>query len=92
MKKVYSVYEAKARLSEILRLVRERGATVTVTHHGEPVAEIRPIPAGSAGGLEARIAELEARGAVVAGSGRSNGLRVVARREGALERFLAERD
>ena len=92
MKKVYSVYEAKAKFSEILRLVRERGATVTITHHGEPVAEIRPVEPPGTGGLEARIVELEERGAVVRASGSGSGLQVVARRAGALQRFLAERD
>ena len=34
---VYSTYEAKARFSEVLRLVRF-GTPVIVTHHGKPVA------------------------------------------------------
>ena len=38
----YSIYEAKAHFSEIIRQVRE-GETVTVTRRGKPVAEIRPI-------------------------------------------------
>jgi len=92
MKKVFSVYEAKAKLSEILRLVRERGVTVTVTHHGEPVAEIRPVQRRDAADLEARIGELEERGAVIRASGQGSGLRVLARRAGALERFLSARD
>lgn len=92
MKMVYSVYEAKARLSEILRLVRERGATITVTHHGEPVAEIRPVTASKASGLEFRVAELEARGVLTPPQGRGSGFRVLAHREGALQRFLADRD
>ena len=33
----YSIYEAKAKFSEIIRKVRE-GQTVTVSYHGEPVA------------------------------------------------------
>jgi len=92
MRKVYSVYEAKARLSEILRLVREKGATITITHRGQPVAEIRPLAANGEGGLEARIAQLEERGAIVGASGGGGGLRAVARRPGALQRFLSERD
>ena len=42
MNPTYSTYEAKARFSEVLRLVRE-GTPVTVTYRGDPVAEIRPI-------------------------------------------------
>ena len=45
MKRVYSLYEAKAKFSEIVRAVRERGDTITITYHGEPVAEMRPIDA-----------------------------------------------
>lgn len=37
-----SVHEAKARFSEILRLV-EAGETVIVTRHNNAVAEIRPL-------------------------------------------------
>ena len=37
-----STYEAKARFSEVIRLVRE-GRTVHISYHGKPVAEIRPI-------------------------------------------------
>jgi len=90
MKRIYSVYEAKARLSEILRLVRERGETVTISHRGEPIAEIRPIE-DRATDLAARIRALERRGAVAPASG-AGGLRPVAARPGALARFLAERD
>jgi prevent-host-death family protein len=92
MKRIYSLYEAKARFSEIVRAVRERGATITISYHGEPVAEIRPIePAATP--AEARIAELEARGVLVpAEADRVRLPDPIVRRSGALERFLAERD
>lgn len=35
--------EAKARLAELLRVV-ERGETVVITRHGEPVAHLVPAP------------------------------------------------
>ncbi len=90
MSKWYSVYEAKAKFSEIIRKVRE-GRTVTVTYHGEPVAEVRPIaPVGA--GLEDRVRQLEDRGVVVRPGVREGKLRPIARRHGALERFLADRD
>ena len=87
---VYSLYHAKAKLSEILRRVRE-GDTVTISYHGKPVAEVRPIgrPPRT---LAERIRELEARGVIVRSAGRRGTLRPVARRPGALKRFLRERD
>lgn len=84
----YSTYDAKARFSELLRQVRS-GRSVTITYRGEPVAELRPIePAGS---TEARIQRLSDRGLVTPRPvGRE--LAPVARRSGALARFLADRD
>ncbi len=90
MGKWYSIYEAKAKFSEIIRKVRE-GQTVTVSYHGEPVAEVRPIaPAGPA--LEDRVRRLEDRGVVVRPAAREGRLRPIARRPGALGRFLADRN
>ncbi len=90
MRDTYSLYEAKARLSAIVKKVRE-GTPVIVTLHGEPVVEIRAIaPAGK--GLASRMEELAERGILHrAGPARST-LRMVARRPGALKRFLADRD
>ncbi len=90
MAAVYSLYDAKAKLSEILRRVRE-GDSVTITYHGEPVAEIRPI-ARAPRTLEQRIRALQDRGVIVRSARRRGSLRPVARRPGALKRFLRERD
>jgi prevent-host-death family protein len=92
MKRVYSLYEAKAKLSEIVRAVRERGATITISYHGRPVAEIRPIePAATP--AEMRIAELEAQGVLIPAEAERIQLPdTIVRRRGALARFLAERD
>lgn len=84
----FSTYQAKARFSEILRRVRE-GRVVTITYHGEPVAEIRPL--APARGLEARLARLRERGALVAPVPDAPAPAPVARRPGALTRFLEER-
>lgn len=89
-KKTYSTYEAKARLSEILRAVRERGESAIISYHGEPVAEIRPISPGGEG-LASRVERLERSGVVVRGSRRGR-LASGAPAPGALERFLAERE
>jgi prevent-host-death family protein len=85
----YSTYEAKARFSEVLRKVRG-GRTVTITYHGKPVAELRPI--GRAAGLEARLEWLRARGRLSGGGSTQGKLVPVARRRGALERFLQDRE
>jgi len=41
-KKVYSTYEVRARLGELLDRVSQ-GDVVTITRRGKAVAEIRPI-------------------------------------------------
>ncbi|MDT8368365.1 MAG: type II toxin-antitoxin system prevent-host-death family antitoxin [Longimicrobiales bacterium] len=85
----FSTYDAKARFSEVLRRVRE-GRTVTVTWHGEPVAEIRPLD--PSGGIEARLDWMRSRGLLsVVGPGERR-FHPVARRPGALRRFLEERE
>lgn len=92
MKRTYSLYEAKAKFSEIVRAVRERGETIAISYHGEPVAEIRPIEAGGSV-AERRVTELETRGVLVPSD--TDEVRLpgtIARRRGALERFLTERD
>lgn len=86
---VYSTYDAKARFSEVLRRVRE-GRTVTVTYQGEPVAEIRPLE--RSGGTAARMEWLRSRGVLVAPEKKRHGLKPIARRPGALDRFLADRN
>ena len=89
MRRSYSLYEAKARLSAIIRQVRE-GQRVVVTVHGEPVAEIRPL-AQRAGTIAERLDELAERGIVLRPEGSRPSLKAVARRQGALARFLEER-
>ena len=85
----YSIDEIKARFSEVLRLVRQVH-TVTVTQRGEPMAEIRPIQQNRTT-IEERLDDLERRGVLVRSDAPGNPLKPVARREGALERFLADR-
>jgi prevent-host-death family protein len=84
----YSTYEAKARFSELLRKVRS-GQSVSITYRGEPVAELRPIERPE--GTRARIEHLARRGLVTEPPKRVP-FKPVARRPGALDRFLAERD
>ena len=86
----YSIYEAKARFSEVIRQVRQ-GGSVVVTYRGEPVAEIRPIQPEEPE-LERRLLHLQQAGVLQGGTERRGELEPVARRAGALERFLSERD
>jgi prevent-host-death family protein len=90
MRDTYSLYEAKARLSAIVRQVRE-GHPVTVTLHGEPAVEIRAIPAEPLG-IDARLDQLAERGVLIRSSHPSRRFRPLAKRPGALKRFLADRN
>ena len=90
MNLTFSTYEAKARFSEVIRLVRE-GRTVHISYHGQPVAEIRPIEEKKKT-LEEHLAELERRGVVSPARDPNAPLEPIAHRPGALRRFLDERD
>lgn len=84
----YSTYDAKARFSELLRKVRS-GRSITITYRGEPVAVLRPIEPST--NTETRIGQLEDRGMVSPCPAR-RGFAPIAKRPGALRRFLEERD
>ena len=90
MARTYSIYEAKARFSEVIREVRE-GETVTVTYRGKPVAEIRAIQRSETPTLDERLDHLERRGALIRPASAHSEFKMVADRPGALGRFLAER-
>ncbi|OGT99000.1 MAG: hypothetical protein A2085_02550 [Gemmatimonadetes bacterium GWC2_71_10] len=85
----YSVYDAKAKLSEIVRRVRE-GQTITLTYRGEPVAEVRPVPRG--GGTPEHIRRLEERGVIVPARRPGAAIPPLARKRGAVARFLKDRN
>lgn len=89
MRKSYSLYEAKARFSAIVREVRN-GQPVTLTVYGVPVAEIRPVTPVPAG-IRTRLADLAGRGVLIRPLTKGPVAKVVARRPGTLARFLAER-
>lgn len=85
----YSLYDAKARFSEVIRKVRE-GESVLVTYRGEEVAEIRPVVKEKT--LEQKLADLRRRGIIGPSAERVGRLEAVAERPGALRRFLDTRD
>jgi prevent-host-death family protein len=94
----YPLYEAKARLSALVRQVRE-GKSVVITVHGEPVAELRPYQAAPRPQtLAERVAELEAKGMITPPKVTPEEIRaqiasfVGHNVPGALQRFLDERD
>ena len=90
MRLTYSIYEAKAKLSEILRVVRQ-GRRITITDRGRAVARIVPI--GEDQGLEQRLADLVAAGILSPPTGATlPGPEAGEARPGAFERFLRERD
>ena len=87
----YSVYETKAKLSEILRLVKS-DREVTITERGVPIAKIVPYVADAETALEDRIATLEKDGQIRAAKVRPAELKMVeSKSSGALERFLEDR-
>ncbi|MBX3146373.1 MAG: type II toxin-antitoxin system prevent-host-death family antitoxin [Gemmatimonadales bacterium] len=90
MKRSYSLYEAKARLSSLVRMARE-GQHVIITVHGEPAVELRPVEP-PAPDLAGRLAQLEERGLITRQPVTSGSLEPVVRRPGALARFLDDRD
>ncbi len=97
MPKEYSIYDAKAQLSALVRQVRESGQTFVITVHGEPVAELRPISPEAAPkqSLEERMREMEARGLLSPSKrkpGEKPNFQLGEPKPGALQRFLEERD
>lgn len=85
----YTTYEAKAKFSEVLRRVRA-GERVIISYHGDEVAEMRPLT--PPGNEAAALRRLEERGALAAAQAPGGELRPLARRRGALARFLADRE
>jgi prevent-host-death family protein len=86
----YSTYEAKARFSEVIRKVRA-GQRVVIAYRGEAIAEIRPIDKGATN-LEKELSRLEDRGILSREPGAGRSLSAVARKPGALKRFLESRE
>ena len=91
MTDLLSVYEAKARFSEVIRQVRE-GRTITISYRGEPVAEIRPTHE-SPSPSQREIEDLRSDGEYSVRSKGPRGELVPGKASpGALDRFLSERN
>lgn len=91
----YSLYEAKAKLSALVRQVRA-GGTVIITVHGEPAAELRPIAQATEKETnEERLDALSSRGLISPARlspSSANAWPIGTPKRGALKRFLEERD
>jgi prevent-host-death family protein len=89
MSKTYSTYEAKAHLSELLGRVR-KGDVVTITHRGEPIAEVRPVEQAKAS-LSSRINDLRRNG-IIAPKRERRAFKALTKKPGAVRRFLDSRE
>jgi len=85
--KAYSIYQAKARFSEIIRIVKRR--RVIITDREIPVAEVVPYRAEQPESIEGRIAKLAQIGAIIPSQEpfRATPVRLV---PGASDRFMAQ--
>ena len=90
MAHTYSTYEAKAKFSEVIRKVRA-GQRIVIAYRGEEVAEIRPLD-NPGTRLEKAIARLEDRGVVGHRQRPTGDLQRLAKKPGALARFLESRE
>jgi prevent-host-death family protein len=89
VKSSYAIHEAKARFSELVRAARG-GRELTITDRGRPVARLVGI--SEATRLADRLLDLQAQGVLTAYPATTAvDLEPVARRRGALGRFLATR-
>ena len=87
MVKHYSIFEAKTRLSELLRYVKQ-GVEVIVTERGAPVARVTRLEPEK--NLASRIDNLKKQGSIIPRKGTF--WPKFKKVKGALERFLKERE
>ena len=92
MSKIYSIYEAKAKLSELLRIVKT-GKEVVVSERGTPIAKIVPLLTPTS--FDHRFNQLKQSGQL---SERKKGRfssrveKMEDEKSGVLKRFLEDRD
>jgi prevent-host-death family protein len=89
MTTIYSMYEAKARFGEILRRACA-GQRVVIADRGKPVAEVRPIQPREVS-LAGRFKGMEEEGLLSRPAKPARRFTPIARRPGALRRFLDSR-
>ena len=87
--KTYTTYDAKARFSELLKRVRA-GDNILISYHGRTVAEVRPIHDDT--GVDRTLGELAEQGIVDRPAAPTGRLEPIAKKPGALKRFLEARE
>ena len=87
MRHIYSIYDVKAKLSQLLRLVKE-GETVVISDRGTPQFEI--VLYRKSDNFSDRITEFVRRGVIQPAT--ESMLQPIATIEGAVERFIQSRD
>jgi len=90
MAEIYSMYDAKARFSEVIRKVRA-GRRIIIAYRGETVAEIAP-PGHRRGDMAGILRRAEEEGTLTRASERPGEFKPIAKRPGALARFLKSRE
>lgn len=90
MSHVYSTYEAKTKFGELIRRV-QAGQRMIITYRGKQVAEIAPIEQAGAS-LQESVERLEDLGILSRAAEPKGDLKPLARRPGALARFLEARE
>ena len=90
MTRSYSIYEAKAKLSELIRLVKQK-QSIYITDRGVPVAQVIPIE-NKTSSLEERLQTLQQLGLASKVTVRTKTIKSLASRPGTLKRFLDERE
>jgi len=88
MARTYPVHMAKAKLSEILRQVKQ-GRSVTISERGTEIARV--IPVETPHDLLTRLEQLRSDGVILPPREGLGTIRPVARRRGALRRFIESR-
>ena len=88
MARAYPVHEARRKLTEILRQVKQ-GRSVTISERGREIARVIPIDTPVE--LENRIEHLRRQGVILPATESRDAIRPIVRRPGALRRFLASR-
>jgi len=86
MSSSYSIYAAKAKLSEVLRSVK-KGAEIVITERGHPIARIIPYREQT---LDERLEALKRSGHLIGRTSRKLPP-MGPYKPGALKRFLADR-
>lgn len=89
MARSFSIYETKSRLSEILRMVKS-GTEVTVLERGVPIAKLISIPKTE--GIKDRLSQLQGNGSLISKKDLNKDWPLGSKKEGALKRFLGERE